>query len=98
MENNINSQYTVTIFTKDQIGLLVTICSLFTRRGISIWNLVASATPVPGVHRIAIVAVNADEHSIQNLVKQIEKQVDVIKAEYTHDSDIFDYINKSIVR
>ena len=93
MENR-KTQFTVTIFTKDQIGLLVTICSLFTRRGISIWNLVASATPVQGIHRIAIVVVDCDEHSIQCVVKQIEKQVDVIKADYTHDSEIFEYINK----
>ncbi len=90
----IKTQFTVTIFTKDQIGLLVTICSLFTRRGISIWNLVASATPVQGVHRIAIVVVDCDEHAIQCVVKQIEKQIDVISATYTHDSAFFEYRDK----
>lgn len=90
----IKNQFTVTIFTKDQIGLLVTICSLFTRRGISIWNLVASATPVPGIHRIAIVVVDCNEHAIQCVVKQIEKQIDVINASYTHDSQLFEFRNK----
>ena len=84
MENK-TSQYTVTIYTNNQIGLLVTICSLFTRRGLSIWSLNASATSVENVHRIAIVVIDASEHSIQCVVKQIEKQVSVIKATYTKD-------------
>lgn len=84
MENK-SAQYTVSILTKNQIGLLVTICSIFTRRGLSIWSINASATSVENVHRIAIVVIDADEHSIECAVKQIEKQVDVIKATYTKE-------------
>ena len=54
MENEIK-EYTVTIFTENQIGLLAQITNVFTRHGLSIWSLSAGATSMEGVHNITIV-------------------------------------------
>ena len=43
MENEIK-EYTVTIYTENQIGLLAQITNVFTRHGLSIWSLSAGAT------------------------------------------------------
>ena len=48
MENEIK-EYTVTIYTENQIGLLAQITNVFTRHGLSIWSLSAGATSMEGV-------------------------------------------------
>ncbi len=84
MENKA-SQFSITIYTENQIGLLVKICSIFTRRGLSIWSLNATATFTPNVHRIVIVVIDSCEKSIKCAVEQVSGLVDVINAFYTKD-------------
>jgi acetolactate synthase-1/3 small subunit len=78
MENEIK-EYTVTIFTENQIGLLAQITNVFTRHGLSIWSLSAGATSMEGVHNITIVTAGS-EKKVRESVQQIEKRVDVIKV------------------
>ena len=80
MENEIK-EYTVTIFTENQIGLLAQITNVFTRHGLSIWSLSAGATSMEGVHNITIVTAGS-EKKVRESVQQIEKRVDVIKVFY----------------
>ena len=54
MDNEVK-EYTVTIYTENQIGLLSQITNVFTRHGLSIWSLSAGATSMEGVHNITIV-------------------------------------------
>jgi acetolactate synthase-1/3 small subunit len=88
MDNEIR-EYTVTIYTENQIGLLSQITNVFTRHGLSIWSLSAGATSMEGVHNITIVTAGL-EKKVKESVQQIEKRVDVIKAfYYTADKIVY---------
>ena len=88
MENEIK-EYTVTIYTENQIGLLAQITNVFTRHGLSIWSLSAGATSMEGVHNITIVTAGT-EKKVRESVQQIEKRVDVIKVFfYTADKIVY---------
>ena len=82
-------EYTVTIYTENQIGLLAQITNVFTRHGLSIWSLSAGATSMEGVHNITIVT-SGSEKKVRESVQQIEKRVDVIKVFfYTADKIVY---------
>ena len=82
-------EYTVTIYTENQIGLLAQITNVFTRHGLSIWSLSAGATSMEGVHNITIVT-SGTEKKVRESVQQIEKRVDVIKVfYYTPDKIVY---------
>ncbi len=78
-------QYTVSVFTENKIGLLNRVSIIFTRRHINIQSITASESEVQGIHRYTIV-IEENEILVQKVVKQLEKQVDVVKAFY-HDND-----------
>lgn len=80
-------EYTLSIYTEDQIGLLNRIAAIFTRRKINIDSLNTSPTEVTGIHRFTIV-IQSDEEAVIQLAKQIEKQVDVLKAYYNTGNEI----------
>jgi acetolactate synthase-1/3 small subunit len=73
--------YTISIFTEDQIGLLNRITIIFTRRHINIESITASEIEIKGIYRYTIV-VTVTLDQVQKLVKQIEKQVEVLKEFY----------------
>ena len=88
MENEVK-EYTVTIYTENQIGLLAQIANVFTRHGLSIWSLSAGATSMEGVHNITIVTAGLEKR-VKESVQQIEKRVDVIKVfYYTSDKIVY---------
>jgi len=74
-------RYTIFVITENFIGILNRITIIFTRRGINIDALTASESRVEGIHRITI-EVTATEENVIQLVHQIEKIIDVIKAFY----------------
>jgi len=82
-----NQTYTISIFTEDIIGLLNRVTIIFTRRHINIESITASESEVKGVYRYTIV-VTVSEEQVQKLVKQIEKQIEVLKAFYHLNSEI----------
>jgi acetolactate synthase-1/3 small subunit len=81
------NRYTILIYTENFIGILNRITIIFTRRGINIDALTASESRLDGIHKITV-EVTASEEQIQQLYKQIEKVVDVIKAYYFEDDDV----------
>ena len=74
-------EYTITVFTENQTGLLQRVVSVFARRHINIESLTTSRSSVPDIHRFTIV-VRIKEDMVRKLVAQLEKQVDVVKAFY----------------
>lgn len=78
---------TLSVFTENHTGLLARVASVFTRRGVNIESLTVSASEVPGVHRFTIV-VAAPRPMADQLVLQLEKQVEVIKAFVHADNDV----------
>lgn len=79
--------YTLSIFTENQIGLLHRITTVFTRRHINIVSLTTSESEVEGIYRFIIV-INETEVDAKKLLKQIEKNIGVIKAYLLREEDI----------
>ena len=77
----IKQEYTITVYTENQIGLLNRIAIIFSRRKINIESLNTSPSEVDSVHRFTIV-INETEEVVRKLCRQIEKQVEVLKAYY----------------
>lgn len=80
-------EYTITVFTENQTGLLARVVSVFSRRHINIESLTTSKSSLEGVHRFTIV-VNVTKEMVEKLVAQLEKQVDVVKAFYYENDEI----------
>ena len=80
-------EFTITVYTENQIGLLNRIAIIFSRRKINIESLNTSPSEVDGIHRFTII-VNETEEVIRKLVRQIEKQVEVLKAYYNTGDEL----------
>lgn len=81
------NEYTITVYTENQIGLLNRIAIIFSRRKINIESLNTSPSEVDSVHRFTIV-INETEEVVRKLCRQIEKQVEVLKAYYNTQDEI----------
>jgi len=80
-------EYTITVYTENQIGLLNRIAIIFSRRKINIESLNTSPSEVDSVHRFTIV-INETEEVVRKLCRQIEKQVEVLKAYFNTNDEI----------
>lgn len=72
-------EFTLTIYTENQVGLINKIAIMFSRRKISLESFNTSPSEVPSIYRFTIVVIES-EAVVKNLVKQIEKIVDVFKV------------------
>jgi acetolactate synthase-1/3 small subunit len=88
MENKENTLFTLQVFTENIAGILNQITAVFTRRQINIESLNVSPSSIKGVHKYTITAFS-DEEQMKKVVKQIEKKIDVVKAHYYVNSDLF---------
>ncbi|HSC53196.1 MAG TPA: acetolactate synthase small subunit [Phnomibacter sp.] len=80
-------EFTITVYTENQVGLLNRIAIIFSRRKINIESLNTSPSEVESVHRFTIV-ITEEEEVVKKLCRQIEKQVEVLKAYYNTNSEI----------
>lgn len=80
--------YTIIVFSENLAGVLNLVTNVFTRRQLNIESLNVSASGIEKVHRYTITTYT-DEHTIQTVVKQIEKKIDVIQAQYFTSDEIF---------
>lgn len=84
--------YTLTIFSENTVGLLNQVTIIFTRRGLNIETLSVSPSAIEGVHKFTITTFS-DVETIEKVVKQIDKRVDIIKSYYnTNENLIFQEI------
>ena len=79
--------YTVTVYSENQVGLLNQISIIFTRRRLNIESLSVSASAIQGVHKFTITTYS-DRETMEKLVKQIEKRIDVLRAFFYTDDEI----------
>lgn len=86
-QNMSKKEFTITVYTENQVGLLNRIAIIFSRRKINIESLNTSPTEVDSVHRFTIV-INETEDVVSKLCRQIEKQVEVLKAYYNTEEEI----------
>ena len=80
--------YTLLVYSENIAGILNQVTAVFTRRQVNIESLNVSASSIEHVHKYTITAWS-DEDQIQKITKQIEKKVDVIKANYFTDDQLF---------
>src|ERR1700759_5166969 len=85
--NASKQEYTITVYTENHIGLLNRIAIIFSRRKINIESLNTSPSEVPGIHRFTIV-INETEEVVRKLCRQLEKQVEILKAYYNTNDEI----------
>ncbi len=83
----IKQDYSLTVYAENQIGLLSRIAIIFSRRKINIDSLNTSPSEIEGIHRFNIV-IDETEEVVKKLCRQIEKQVDVLKAYYNTSDEI----------
>lgn len=80
-------EYTITVYTENQIGLLNRIAIIFSRRKINIESLNVSPSEIEHIHRFNIV-INETTDVVRKLARQIEKQVEVLKVYFNTNEDI----------
>ena len=69
---------TVSILVENHAGVLSRVSGLFSRRGFNIDSLAVGVTDYPSVSRITIV-VDGDAYMLEQVEKQLNKLIDVIK-------------------
>lgn len=80
-------EYTITVYTENQIGLLVRIAIIFSRRKINIESLNTSPSEIESISRFTIV-IQETEDVVRKVARQIEKQVEVLKVYYNTSDEI----------
>ena len=80
--------FTLLVYSENVAGILNQVTAVFTRRQVNIESLNVSASSIPGVHKYTITAWS-DEDQIIKIVRQIEKKIDVVKANYFTDDQLF---------
>ncbi|MEM1485225.1 acetolactate synthase small subunit [Oscillospiraceae bacterium PP1C4] len=69
----------ISVLVENKAGVLSRTAGLFSRRGFNIESLAVGETEDKSISRMTIV-VNGDERTIEQVEKQLNKQIDVIKV------------------
>ena len=80
-------EFTITVYTENQIGMLNRIAIIFSRRKINIDSMNTSPSEIEGIHRFTIL-IDETEEVVRKVCRHIEKQVEVLKAYYNTDDEI----------
>ena len=88
MEEQEKKFYTLLVYSENIAGILNQITAVFTRRQVNIESLNVSASSIEGVHKYTITAWCYDDQVVK-ITRQIEKKIDVIKATYFTDDQLF---------
>ncbi|MFQ5867704.1 MAG: acetolactate synthase small subunit [bacterium] len=72
-------RHTVSVLVENKPGVLARISSLFSGRGFNIDSLAVGETEQPDISRMTIV-VKGDERILEQVMKQLNKLIDVIKV------------------
>jgi acetolactate synthase-1/3 small subunit len=70
--------HTISVLVEDRPGVLTRVAGLFAARGYNIDSLAVGPTDAEGISRMTIV-VNVDESPLEQVTKQLNKLVNVIK-------------------
>lgn len=77
----------ISVLVENKAGVLAKISGLFSRRGFNIESLAVGTTENEKISRITLV-VNAEKHSIEQVIKQLYKLINVIKIQELDPSNI----------
>ncbi|NLI80735.1 MAG: acetolactate synthase small subunit [Deltaproteobacteria bacterium] len=89
MENSSKHRHTIGILVQNVPGVLARIVTLFAGRDFNIENITAAETHEPGLTRITLVT-TGDDHILSQIVKQLNKLINVIKVFDFRDTEFVD--------
>jgi len=78
MATSVTPTHTLSVLVEDKPGVLARVASLFSRRGFNIQSLAVGATEQKNMSRMTIV-VSVEESPLEQITKQLNKLVNVIK-------------------
>lgn len=79
-------KYTMSVLVENHPGVLSKVSGLFSRRGFNIDSLAVGVTEDPAISRMTIV-VDGDEYIVEQLEKQLNKVIPVIKVKTLDPAD-----------
>ncbi len=80
------AKHTLSVLVENHAGVLSRVAGLFSRRGFNIDSLTVGVTENPQVSRMTIV-VDGDEYIVEQVSKQLNKLIDVIKIKQLDKAD-----------
>jgi len=86
-------RHTISVLVENKFGVLTRIAGLFSGRGFNIDTLNVGPTQDPSVSRMTIVT-RGDDATLEQIVKQLNKLVDVLKVMDFRDGE---YIDRELV-
>jgi len=90
-------KYTLSVLVENQPGVLSKVVGLFSRRGFNIDSLAVGITEDSTISRITIV-VNGDEYIVEQVEKQLNKVIPVIKVKTLNTSGEFISSELSLIK
>jgi acetolactate synthase I/III small subunit len=86
-------KHTISVLVENKSGVLARIAGLFSARGFNIESLAVGETEDPTISRMTII-VEGDERILEQVTKQLNKLIDVIKInDFTEE----DFINRDLI-
>ncbi|MBO5045564.1 MAG: acetolactate synthase small subunit [Clostridia bacterium] len=82
------NHYTISALVSNKSGVLTRVSALFARRGYNIDSLSVCATEDEAYSRMTIV-LNGDDYILGQMMKQMDKLIDVKKIQYVKDDAVF---------
>lgn len=80
------AKHTLSILVENHAGVLSRVAGLFSRRGFNIDSLAVGVTENPEISRMTIV-VDGDDYTVEQVSKQLNKLIDVIKVKQLDRTD-----------
>ena len=87
------SKFVIAVLVENKFGVLARVAGLFSARGFNINSLAVGETEDPEVSRMTIV-VDADEKIIEQVKKQLNKLIDVIRVQ---DLTGGEYVDRELI-
>jgi len=82
---SVNETHTLSVLVENKPGVLARIAALFSRRGFNIESLAVGPTEHSDISRVTLV-VNVDDHPLEQVTKQLNKLVNVLKIVELEDA------------
>ena len=82
-------KHTISVLVENHFGVLTHVAGLFSARGFNIDSLAVGETHDPTVSRMTIL-VHGDDRIVEQIIKQLNKLIDVIKVEDLSGEDLID--------
>ncbi|PTM07874.1 MAG: acetolactate synthase small subunit [Bacteroidetes bacterium] len=79
--------FTVSVYTENNVGILNRLSAIFLKRHINIESMTVSKSEIDDVHRFTFVVI-VPKTLIRKVVGQLEKQIEVIRAFYHTEDEI----------